>query len=155
MLDEPASGLDPHGRIDLRNIIKKLSQRGKTVLVSSHILSEMNEFCTAIGIMERGRMVITGSVDEITRNVMGHAVINVEILDKKDAFLSLIGRDRLAGPITEPEPRRFEFAYEGEPEQVSELLARVVGAGIPVIAFGRRKEGLEEVFLKVGAKEVS
>ena len=155
MLDEPASGLDPHGRIDLKNVIKKLAQRGKTVLVSSHILSEMSEFCTAIGIMERGRMVVTGTVEEVTRQVMGHAVLTIEVLDKSEALLSLIGRDRLAGPVAEPEAKRFEFAYEGQPEQVSELLARVVAAGIPVIHFGRKKEGLEEVFLRVGAKEVS
>lgn len=155
MLDEPASGLDPHGRIDLKNIIKKLSQRGKSVLVSSHILSEMSEFCTAIGIMERGRMVVSGGVEEITRDVMGHAVISVEILDKTEALLSLVGRDKLAGPATESEPKRFEFTYEGGPEQVSELLAKLVGAGIPILSFGRRKEGLEEVFLRVGAKEVS
>jgi ABC-2 type transport system ATP-binding protein len=155
MLDEPASGLDPHGRIDLKNIIKELAQRGKSVLVSSHILSEMSEFCTAIGIMERGRMVVTGGVEEITRDVMGHAVLSVEILDKSDAFLSVIGRDKLAGKVTEPEPKRFEFTYEGGPEQVSDLLARLVSAGIPIVAFGRRKEGLEEVFLKIGAKEIS
>ena len=155
LLDEPASGLDPHGRIDLKNVIKKLAQRGKTVLVSSHILSEMSEFCTAIGIMERGRMVVSGAVEEVTRQVMGHAVISIEVLEKGDALLSVIGRDRLAGPVAEPEPKKFEFAYEGVPEQVSELLTRIVSAGIPVISFGRKKEGLEEVFLKVGAKEVS
>ena len=125
MLDEPASGLDPHGRIDLKNIIKKLSQRGKSVLVSSHILSEMSEFCTAIGIMERGRMVVTGGVEEITRDVMGHAVISMEILDKAEALLSLISRDKLAGPAMSWN-RSVLSSPTKVPEQVSELLAKLV-----------------------------
>jgi ABC-2 type transport system ATP-binding protein len=155
MLDEPASGVDPHGRADLKKIIRKLSERGKTVLVSSHILSEMNEFCTSIGIMERGRMVISGTVEEVSRQVMGKAVVAIEILGKGEALLSALSRDRHAGPVMEPDENKFEFTYDGEEEEIADLLGRIVGAGIPVISFGRKKEGLEEVFLKVGAKELS
>ena len=78
-----------------------------------------------------------------------------KILDKESALLSLLSRDRLAGPPAQPEPNKFEFTYEAEPEELSDLLQRIVAAGIPVVAFGRKKEGLEEVFLKVGAKEIS
>ena len=155
MLDEPASGVDPHGRADLKRIIKKLAERGKTIVVSSHILSEMSEFCTSVGIMERGRMVVSGSVEEVRRKVMGHAVMVVEILDKADALLSVLSRDRLAGPAHEAEPNHFEFAYEGEGAEVSDLLARLVSGGVPVLSFGRKKEGLEEVFLKVGARDLA
>ena len=155
MLDEPASGVDPHGRADLKKILKKLSERGKTILVSSHILSEMSEFCTSIGIMERGRMVVSGTVEEVSRQVMGLAVIAVEILDKSEALMSVVGRDKLAGPIAESEKNRFEFTFEGEAEQASDLLTKIVSAGVPVVSFGRKKEGLEEVFLKVGARELS
>ncbi len=155
MLDEPASGVDPHGRADLKKILKKLSERGKTILVSSHILSEMSEFCTAVGIMERGRMVVSGTVEEVSRQVMGDAVLSVEILGQEEALLSALGRDRRAGPVHQAAKHRFEFSYEGEPAEVSELLARLVAAGIPIVAFGQKKEGLEEVFLKVGARELS
>ena len=71
MLDEPASGLDPPGRIDLKNVLKGLAAAGKTVLISSHILSEMSEFCTSVAIMERGRMVINGTIAEVQGRVMG------------------------------------------------------------------------------------
>jgi ABC-2 type transport system ATP-binding protein len=81
--------------------------------------------------------------------------MTVEILDKPEAMLSVLGRDRHAGPVAESRKNVFEFTYAGEPEQVSELLARLVSAGVPVVSFGRRKEGLEEVFLKVGARELS
>ena len=155
MLDEPASGMDPHGRIDLKNILKNLGARGKTVLVSSHILAEMSEFCTAVGIMERGRMVVCGSVNDINRQVMGLAVISIEILEKEDALLSVLGRDRRAGPVAEGGHGRFEFSYDGTDPEVSELLKAIILASIPVISFGRKKEGLEELFLKVGARQVS
>jgi ABC-type glutathione transport system ATPase component len=65
LLDEPASGLDPQGRIDLKDVLKALAADGKTVLISSHILAEMSEFCTSVAIMERGRMVVSGKIDEI------------------------------------------------------------------------------------------
>jgi ABC-2 type transport system ATP-binding protein len=155
MLDEPASGVDPHGRAALKQIIKKLSERGKTILVSSHILSEMSEFCTAVGIMERGRMVVSGTVEEVSRQVMGEAVLSVEILGEAESMLSILGRDKLAGAVHEAARNRFEFTYEGRPEDVSDLLARLVAARVPIVAFGQKKEGLEEVFLKVGARQVS
>jgi ABC-2 type transport system ATP-binding protein len=155
MLDEPASGVDPHGRADLKKIIRSLSERGKTVLVSSHILSEMNEFCTAVGIMERGRMVVSGTVEDVSHAVMGKALIAIEILGKTESLLSVLSRDRHAGAVAELEPNKFQFAYEGEEAEVSDLLMRIVSAGVPVIAFGRRREGLEEVFLRVGARELS
>ncbi len=155
MLDEPASGMDPHGRIDLKNIIKKLSAQGKTVLISSHILSEMSEFCTAVGIMERGRMVVSGDVEQVTRQVMGLAILAIEILDKGDTLLSIIGQDKLAGPVVETSPTHFECSYEGEPADLAALLSRLINAGVPVTAFGLKKEGLEEVFLKVGARQLS
>lgn len=155
MLDEPASGMDPHGRIDLKNILKMLGAKGKTVLVSSHILSEMSEFCNAIGIMEKGRMVVCGNVNEIARQFMGHAVISVEILAKAETLMSLVSRDHRAGPVVEGTARHYEFTYAGNDEEVSELLKQLVGAGIPIVSFGRKKEGLEELFLKIGARAVS
>jgi ABC-2 type transport system ATP-binding protein len=155
MLDEPASGVDPHGRADLKRIIKKLAERGKTIIVSSHILSEMSEFCTSVGIMERGRMVVSGTVEEVRRKVMGHAVMAIQILEKEEILLSILGRDKLAGPAHETETLHYEFAYEGEEPQVADLLGRLVAAGIPIVAFGRKKEGLEEVFLKVGARDLA
>jgi ABC-2 type transport system ATP-binding protein len=155
MLDEPASGMDPHGRIDLKNILKSLSARGKTVLVSSHILSEMSEFCTAIGIMERGQMVVSGSVEEVRRSVMGDALISVRILDQRETFLSILSRDRRVGPPKEIAANSFEFTLSGGDVEQADLLKNLVSAGVGVIAIDRKKEGLEEVFLKVGARELS
>src|SRR3954471_2805335 len=80
LLDEPASGVDPQGRIDLKNILKRLANEGKTILISSHILAEMNEFCTSVAIMERGELVISGRIDEVNARIMGDTALSIEVL---------------------------------------------------------------------------
>ena len=154
MLDEPASGMDPRGRIDLKNVLKRLRDEGKTVLVSSHILAEMTEFCNAVAIMERGRMVVSGTVEEIRARVMGEIVLVVEVLGPVEAFHRIVDDDPACGPA-EPRDGAFEVPFRGDAERASDLLAALVRGGVRVGSFARRKEGLEELFLKVGAKELS
>ncbi|WP_165064119.1 ABC transporter ATP-binding protein [Paludisphaera rhizosphaerae] len=155
LLDEPASGVDPQGRIDLKNILKKVSAEGKAVLISSHILAEMNEFCTSVAIMERGRLVVGGRIEEVNRRIMGDAVISVEVLSGADAFRRVIAEDGHAAELHAKEGGVFEFRYRGDAEAAGELLARLIGAGVRISSFSRRKDNLEELFLKVGAKELS
>ena len=155
LLDEPASGVDPQGRIDLKKILKRLSAEGKAVLISSHILAEMNEFCTSVAIMERGRMVVAGRIDEVNRQIMGDATLAVEILDGLDAFLHLVDEDPHAGPVAVLDGNVREFRYRGDAAAAADLLGRLVAAGVRVVSFSRRKDNLEELFLKVGAKELS
>jgi ABC-2 type transport system ATP-binding protein len=154
MLDEPASGLDPQGRVDLKNVIKALAAEGKTVLISSHILSEMSEFCTSVAIMERGRMVVSGTIGEIQERVMGGAVLAVEVLGDPGSLVAIVESDPLAGP-TERADGVFSIRYRGDAGQASDLLAALVRGGVRVASFSRRREGLEEIFLKVGARELS
>ena len=93
LLDEPASGVDPQGRIDLKNILKRLASEGKTILISSHILAEMNEFCTSVAIMERGRLVVSGRIDEVNARIMGDSSLSVEVLGEPEAFLRILAED--------------------------------------------------------------
>jgi ABC-2 type transport system ATP-binding protein len=160
LLDEPASGVDPQGRIDLKRIIRDLSGRGKTVLISSHILSEMNEFCTSVVIMERGSVVVSGKIDEVNARIMGDSLLVVEVLGDPEGFLTLIADDPHAG-TARPAPNggtgshAYEFRYRGDAVAASELLASLIRGGVRVASFTRRKDNLEELFLKVGAKELS
>ncbi len=156
ILDEPASGVDPQGRIDLKNILKQQAEAGKAILISSHILAEMTEFCTSIAIMQKGRMVVSGRIDEIREQVMGGSTLSVEVLGNGDAaaLRRVVGEDHRAGSLAEL-PGRFEFRYQGDAEAASDLLGRLVSGGVRVVSFARRKEGLEELFLKIGAREVS
>ncbi len=154
MLDEPASGLDPQGRIDLKNVVKRLAAVGKAVLISSHILSEMSEFCTSVAIMERGRMVISGTIAEIHDRVIGGTVLVIEVLGATSEFEAIVAADGHTGPF-EREGSVFSIRYRGEAEEASELLATLVRSGVRVASFARKREGLEELFLKVGARELS
>jgi len=156
LLDEPASGVDPQGRIDLKNVLKSLAAEGRTVLVSSHILSEMSEFCTSVAIMEKGQMVVSGKIDEIQARLMGDATLAVEILGDAGPFLTLLETDpNRVGPIENPDQGRFAFRYQGGSESAADLLARLIRAEIRVASFAPRKDNLEGLFLKVGAKTLS
>jgi ABC-2 type transport system ATP-binding protein len=154
MLDEPASGLDPQGRIDLKNVLKALAARGKTVLISSHILAEMSEFCTSVAIMERGRMVVSGTIAEVQERITGGMVLVVEVLGDAEGLDAIVAADARAGAVERRE-NTVTIHYRGDAEQASDLLTALVRVGVRVASFSRRREGLEELFLKVGARELS
>ena len=155
ILDEPASGVDPQGRIDLKNVIRAQAAVGKAILISSHILSEMQEFCTSVAIMQKGQMIVSGKIDEVNARVMGTAYLTVDVLDGLDAFLRVIESDGRAGLVERKNGTAYEFPFEGGPDAAAELLATLVRAEVRVASFAPRREGLEDLFLKVGAREVS
>ena len=154
LLDEPASGIDPYGRALLKDILRQLGAAGKAVVVSSHILSELSEFCTSVGIMERGRMVVSGRVEEVASQVMGKAEVWVEVLSAEEQCAAVLATYAGVREVTSSDGV-FSFAFDHGREELSDLLAALVGAGVRVVSFGQKKSDLEEVFLKVGAKEVS
>ncbi len=154
LLDEPASGVDPQGRIDLKNILKRLAEEKKTIVVSSHILTEMDEFCTSVAVMERGRMVESGRIVEVNRRIMGDALIAVEILEGVETFHEVLAADDRAGPAQRNRDA-LEFRFRGDAAAASELLAVLVKRDVRVASFSRRRDNLEELFLKLGSKELS
>jgi ABC-2 type transport system ATP-binding protein len=154
LLDEPASGVDPQGRIALKNILRRLAEEQKVVLISSHILAEMNEFCTSVAIMERGQLVVSGRIDEVNRRVIGESLLVVEVLGEVDRFLAIVAGCGRAGPI-EQKNGAHEFRFQGDAHDASELLASLVGQGVRLASFVRRKDNLEDLFLKVGSQELS
>ena len=154
LLDEPASGMDPNGRIMLKDILRELREKGKTVIVSSHILAEMSEFCTSGGILEKGRLVVGGRIEDVSRQVIGAELVAVEVLGATEPFEQIVGRDSRAGKVTR-NGNMFEFPFTGDAEAASELLAALVHGGVRVASFNRKRSNLEDIFLKVGAKELS
>lgn len=157
LLDEPASGLDPNARIELKQIIRSLAAGGKTVLVSSHILSEMSEFCTSVAIMERGRMVVQGTIAEVQARFTDGIDLHVKVLDRAVELAQwLKTRDGVVNVEQENAVNHLYIRLAGHDEQVmASLLQQICQAGYPVVSFAPRREGLEDLFLKVGAKEVS
>lgn len=154
LLDEPASGLDPIARIDLRNLLRDLASRGKTVLISSHILNELSTFCTSIGIMEKGNLVLSGNIEDIvgrfnttrryTVETIGPAEVAAAALRGRTGFIDIVCVD---GHCT------FETTLADN--DMARLLAELVGAGVLVKAFYERRRGVEDVMMQVGASEVS
>jgi len=154
LLDEPASGMDPHARIMLKQILKRLGAEGKAVVISSHILAELSEFCTSVGVMEKGRMVVSGRIEEIAGRVLGQAEIVVEVIAGMEAALAALQADPRVSEIHH-EGDRLAFLLAGDREDAGEVLAELVKAKVRIASFGRKKEDLEDLFLKIGAKEVS
>lgn len=146
ILDEPASGLDPRARVEIREILRELKAMGKTIIVSSHILHELSEICTHMGIIEAGEMVITGTVDEIMSQSRGDS-IEIRVLDKAEEALSLIQGAGLNGLITGENV--LQVAFSGNEEAQCNLLALLVQNDIPVSSFAAAKSNLEEIFMQV------
>jgi len=154
LLDEPASGLDPMARIELRGILRDLGAKRKTILVSSHILTELSDFCNAIGIMERGRMVVGGRIDDILARMSPHPEIEIALTAPDPRLAELLAaHPRVKSSQVEGATARVRF--DGDAEAIAAFLRELVGAGLAVRRFADRRENIEDIFLKVGAHHVS
>ena len=148
VLDEPAAGLDPRARIELREMIARLADAGKAVLISSHILTELAEICDRVGILEQGRLLAVGSVEEISARVRERGVVRVRVLDDGTQLVAwLAARDDIAD--LSAEENLLTFSHSGDRASEAALLRTIVEAGFAVVEFGARHTSLEDVFLHV------
>lgn len=153
VLDEPASGLDPKARVELRSLLRSVRAEGTTILVSSHILGELEGFCTSIGIMERGRLVQSGRIEDLMS--VGAALRRMRLRwlgDGAQVRSALDGRSGVSG--SELERNDGEFNFSGTDEELSQLLAELVGGGQQIVSFGEVKQTFEEIYMKVSSHEV-
>ncbi len=150
VLDEPASGLDPRARVELREIIRELSRQGHTILLSSHILSEMQDLCDRIGVIEAGRMLAQGTPKEINESLRTARAVSVGVLgedEERQRALEVMTQAGAATVILADGTLRGELP--GGPEEAASLLATLVAAGIRVVEFSEEKSGLEGLFLRL------
>ncbi len=182
LLDEPASGLDPRARIEIRELLKELQSMGKTIIVSSHILPEMEEFCNKIGIIEKGELIVAGDVNTIARTVRGQQVIDIGILDEIERAEEILrgmtdmvrevkvtnGLRQVPGS-EEAESRRLtlqrnnhatvggtlQIGYIGEVNEEYKILTVLIQQNIKVRAFHTPETDLEDVFLRVTKGQVA
>jgi ABC-2 type transport system ATP-binding protein len=153
ILDEPASGLDPRARVELREILRTLAGMGKAIVISSHILSELAEICTSIGILHHGRMVATGSLAEIAEQAGGRPLA-VRLAPGADLDPALTIARRTAGvAAVRVAGDELLVDFTGDEAASAALLAELVGAGLPVVRFGERPGSLEEYFLTLTEAE--
>jgi len=153
ILDEPASGLDPRARIEIRELLVELSRMGKTVFFSTHILADVAEICTDVGIIEAGTLVAIGKLEEMQRRLMPHRRIHVTLLGKiEEAQAALAATEGVTGVNVEDQvepPGRSEIVveYNGDDTAVSAILAKLVSTGIPVVHFSEDVRDMEAVFM--------
>ncbi len=149
ILDEPANGLDPRARIELRHMIRGLAAEGKSLLVSSHILTELGEMCDSIGIIERGQLLVTGSVAEIKARLRPHIDVVIQLIDRGEALGEwLLNKPNVSQIQAGDRTVRFQFATSDEPEQ-ARLVQAIVSAGFSVLEYGTESRSLEDVFLQI------
>ena len=155
ILDEPASGLDPRARVEMREILRELRSMGKTILVSSHILPELGEMCTGLAIIDHGRVLRSGTIDEIERSLRATALLRIDLLGDAAAISAArdwLGTDsRVADVLGETSNGavRIEASFDGPPAAQADLLRAMVEAGHRVVGFSQATSGLEEIFLRV------
>jgi len=152
LLDEPASGLDPKARIQLRAVLKKLSGEGKTIIISSHILTELSGFCSHIALMNEGNIVLHGAVDEIQRKVFDSRKIRISVLGDCDKAVQLIEKFSNTKIETVRDNEIIVEISAGESE-LADLNSHLVSKGIKVFSFGEEKTDLEDLFMKISDSE--
>ena len=152
LLDEPASGLDPKARIQLRAVLTKLSREGKTIIISSHILTELSGFCSHIALMNEGNVVLHGAVDDIQRKVFDSRKIRISVLDDCDKAVQLIEKFSNTKIETVRDNEIIVEISAGESE-LAALNSHLVSKGIKVFSFGEEKTDLEDLFMKISDSE--
>jgi ABC-2 type transport system ATP-binding protein len=148
ILDEPASGLDPRARIEVKALLKELRRMGKTILISSHILTELADCCTSIGIIERGKLLMHGPIDEVYRRIQRNRTVQIKFLTNLEAGLSII-RSRPETRAVQVENHSVAVELDATDEQVAELLEQLIAGGVRLHGFAEKEPTLEDVFMMV------
>jgi len=159
LLDEPASGLDPRARVEIRELLRELHAMGKTILLSSHILSELAELCDSVGIIERGHLVTSGPLDELYKRVVDHRTINIHILsdlNRAEALLASFPGVKQVSPIkANGRENLLELEFLGDDDSAADLLEMMITQRVRIAAFKEVTSNLEETFLKLTKGEVA
>lgn len=148
ILDEPTSGLDPRARIEVKALLKELRKMGKTILISSHILSELADCCTSIGIIERGQLLMHGPIESVYRQIRRNRIVEIRFVDNQDAGLAILRSDPSLRGI-DIDGNRVTAEFETDDAGLADLLQRLVANGIRMRSFSDKDPTLEDVFMLV------
>jgi ABC-2 type transport system ATP-binding protein len=153
VMDEPTSGLDPRTRFEFKEILKELREQGKTILISSHVLSELSELCTDIGIIDQGKMVLSGSMEAILRRVNTSNPLIISILGNKEKALTILKSQPCVQTISVKEGD-IMVQFVGDEEDEAVLLQQLVDAEVMVHGFTREPGSLESLFMQITDHDV-
>ena len=148
ILDEPTSGLDPRARIEVKALLKELRRMGKTILISSHILSELADCCTSIGIIERGQLLMHGPIDSVYRQIRRNRIVEVKFIENQDAGVSSL-RSRSALRGIEIDGNRATAELETDDSGLADLMEQLIKGGVRMRSFSDKDPTLEDVFMLV------
>ena len=155
ILDEPAANLDPRARIEFRTLIRELAADGKTILLSSHILTELSEICDTVTVIEKGKILASGTVREIVDGLRQRRTLSVRLAapdPRLERFLleqpGVVGVHE-AGDVVSGFSRTLQFELDGDDQAQVQLIARLIAAGFPILEFSAHSAGLEDVFIEI------
>jgi ABC-2 type transport system ATP-binding protein len=167
LLDEPASGLDPRARVEMRELLRELGAMGKTVVLSSHILAELAELCDSIGIIERGQLVVSGRLEDVRARVQAGKILRIRTLSDVSGLVTLLRGQPGVGQIfpangngngnggDQQPSNELEVEFTGDEDAVANLLEVLITQKVRIASFSEMHTGLEEVFLRLTKGEVA
>jgi len=153
ILDEPAAGLDPRARVEIRELLVELAGMGKTVFFSTHILSDVSEICTRVGIIEAGSLVADGALENLKQQTMSYRSIHITTLGETDRTRDILEQHPLVKKVTFEKSNndmknKLSIEFAGDDLAISELLNSLILANIPVVHFSEDQDSIEQVFLR-------
>ncbi|MEY8395250.1 ABC transporter ATP-binding protein [Lachnospiraceae bacterium 45-P1] len=153
VLDEPTSGMDPRTRMEFKEMLRELCAEGKTILVSSHILSELSQMCTDIGIIDAGKIVLSGNMTEILQKVNDSNPMLIKVCGNQEEAIRLL-RENICVTTISIREESIAVRFCGDKKAEAELLRSLVSAGIPVNGFIREQGDLESIFMQITNHEM-
>ncbi|WP_186580627.1 ATP-binding cassette domain-containing protein [Aquibacillus kalidii] len=151
ILDEPASGLDPRARIEMRGILKELKNMEKTIIISSHILPELSEMCDYLGIIEHGNLIASGNVGQIENQLQAQKILNIQVKNNIERTIAFFQEDPNVLQVERDEKTELllHVSYEGTEDDQIELLRKAVKNEIPILTFTQKQSNLEDIFMEI------
>lgn len=148
VMDEPTSGLDPRTRYEFKEILKELREQGKTVFISSHILSELSEICTDIGIIEQGRLALEGNMDDMLSRINTSNPLIISVFGSRDRAMAILKSHPFVETIVIRE-EDIVVGFSGDRQDEANLLGQLIDADVQVYGFVRERGNLEAVFMQI------
>lgn len=148
ILDEPSSGLDPRARVEMKELLKNLHAMGKTIVISSHILSELSEMCTSIGIMNRGQLVMAGRIEDIMQQVTGGKRIHIQIASDMDPAVRFL-MEQAGVAVDSVRENEIVITSSSTDEQMSGMIGQMIQNHVVLTGFYREEGSLESLFMQL------
>lgn len=148
ILDEPSSGLDPRARVEMKELLKNLHSMGKTIVISSHILSELSEMCNSIGIMNRGQLITAGRIEDIMQQISGGKKMHIQVASGMESAVRIL-KEQVGTRIESVRENEIIMLFNGADEEISALIGLMIQNQVVLTGFYREEGSLESLFMQL------